>query len=82
MWSTALISWRADPSANLSAEILNAIARRICPAWTAGIFMKAKVTVRAKRALVNSVFLVQLRKKVAADFGREDDTKSRRESSC
>jgi bacillopeptidase F (M6 metalloprotease family) len=32
------------------------------------IFMRAKVTVRAKGSLVNSVFLVQLRKKVATDF--------------
>jgi hypothetical protein len=30
--------------------------------------MRAKVTVRAKRAQVNSVFLVQLRKKGGADF--------------
>jgi len=30
--------------------------------------MKAKVTVRAKRARVNSVFLVQLRKNAAPDF--------------
>ena len=30
--------------------------------------MKAKVTVRAKGARVNSVFLVQLRKRVATDF--------------
>jgi hypothetical protein len=30
--------------------------------------MRTKVTVRAKRARVNSVFLVQLRKKVRTDF--------------
>jgi hypothetical protein len=30
--------------------------------------MRAKVTVRANGARVNSVFLVQLRKKMAADF--------------
>ena len=32
------------------------------------IFMRAKVTVRANGSRVNSVFLVQLRKKVATDF--------------
>jgi hypothetical protein len=33
------------------------------------IFVKAKLTVRAKWARVNSVFLVQLRKKIAMEFG-------------
>ena len=33
-------------------------------------FVRAKVTVRAKGAWVNSVFLVQLRKKMAANFRR------------
>ena len=32
------------------------------------IFIRAKVTVRAKGPSVNSVFLVQLRKKMDADF--------------
>ena len=42
------------------------------PACVAGmikkVFMRAKVTVRVKWTRVNSVFLVQLRKKVARDF--------------
>jgi hypothetical protein len=49
-------------------EILKAAARRFVPGWTTQIFMKAKLTVRAKRARVNSVFLVQLRKKAVVDF--------------
>jgi hypothetical protein len=38
------------------------------PAGIKKVFMRAKVTVRVKRARVNSVFLVQLRKKPGADF--------------
>jgi hypothetical protein len=49
-------------------EILKAAARRFVRGWTTQIFMKAKLTVRAKRARVNSVFLVQLRKKAVTDF--------------
>jgi hypothetical protein len=48
------------------------------------IFVRARVTVRAKWALVNSVFLVQLRKKVAGDFrgrqARNDECESCRAS--
>ena len=68
MSSIALISCGADLSTKLSGDLLSAIANRFCPAGTTGIFMKAKETVRAKRARVNSVFLVQLRKRVGADF--------------
>jgi hypothetical protein len=41
------------------------------------IYVRAKVTVRAKWARVNSVFLVQLRKKMARDFRGSTQTKQR-----
>src|SRR5579862_233389 len=40
--------------------------------------MRAKVTVRVKWTRVNSVFLVQLRKKMATDFRRSTRIKPRR----
>ena len=68
MSSIALISCDADLRTKLSGDLLSAIANRFGPAGTTWIFMKAKETVRAKRARVNSVFLVQLRKRVGTDF--------------
>jgi hypothetical protein len=41
------------------------------------IVVRAKVTVRAKWAWVNSVFLVQLRKKMATDFRGSTPIKQR-----
>ena len=51
-------------------RLVNAIPVGAQLEFVRSFFEKAKETVRAKGARVNSVFLVQLRKTVAADFRR------------